>query len=242
MALLAYETATQRLLQSPQAPITLYDLPSIDSYINTARQQLAMEGECVRQIGTITTDLGSREYDFDDDITGLNPWVQSVVHVRRVTINTVTGGQSMLNTHAWPWFDYFYINNPNPPNGAPARWAQYGQGVTGTIWVDPIPDSAYILNADCVCVPIKLIDDTTVEGIPYPWTDAIPYFAAYLALLSAQAPARTADADRMLARYEEFVQRARQFSNPDLLRGQYLQSDDVTLSQKLALQAQQGSR
>jgi len=91
-----------------------------------------------------------------------------------------------------------------------------------------------------VCLPITLVSDGTAEAIPYPWTDAVPYFAAYLALLSAQSPARTADADRMMQRYELFMGRARQFSNPDVLRTEYLQSVDETVTNKLGLQAAGG--
>ena len=57
-----------------------------------------------------------------------------------------------------------------------------------------------------------MYDSTTPEAIPYLWTDAVPFFAAYYALLSAQAGQRQGDADRMFARYQEFTNRARRFS------------------------------
>ena len=40
------------LLQLPAAPTALYDLTSVDRWINIARGQVAGEGECIRAIGT----------------------------------------------------------------------------------------------------------------------------------------------------------------------------------------------
>jgi hypothetical protein len=65
------------------------------------------------------------------------------------------------------------------------------------------------------------VNDTTAEAIPYLWTDAVPYFAAYLALLSSQTGARTADADKMMQRYTEFVERAKRAATGDVLPWQY---------------------
>ena len=44
----------------------------------------------------------------------------------------------------------------------------------------------------------------------------------------------------MMQRYELFMGRARQFSNPDVLRTEYLQSVDETVTNKLGLQAAGG--
>jgi hypothetical protein len=238
MALTAYETATQQLLQVPAAPVSLYSTASIDGWINSARNQLAGEGECVRVLATLSTAVGVRNYNFSS-IGGLPAAVQSVLHVRAITYS-IASGQKWVQTHPWQWFNFYYLNNVTPVNGPPVRWSQFGQGVLGSFYLDPPPDAIYTLNLDCVCLPITLVSDGTAEAIPYPWTDAVPYFAAYLALLSAQSPARTADADRMMQRYELFMGRARQFSNPDVLRTEYLQSVDETVTNKLGLQAAGG--
>jgi hypothetical protein len=107
---------------------------------------------------------------------------------------------------------------------------------SGSFYIDPISDLAYTLNCDCVCYPIALVADTDVEAIPFLWTDAIPYFSAYLALLSAQTSARQADAERVFSYYTTFVQRARRFSNPSVNRGIYQQEPDPTRINKLGLQ------
>jgi hypothetical protein len=55
VALTAYQTQTQRLLHDPNA--TYFSLADITTYINIARGQIAMEGQCIRQLlsgGVIT--------------------------------------------------------------------------------------------------------------------------------------------------------------------------------------------
>jgi hypothetical protein len=94
---------------------------------------------------------------------------------------------------------------------------------------------AYTLQLDCACYPQALALDTDVEALSYLWTDAVPYFAAYLALLSAQTGQRTQQAQQMFALYEQFAARARQFANPPVNRFAYEQSQDPTMANKLGL-------
>lgn len=238
----AYLIRTQDLLQNPSAPTTLYDSSSLSRWINIARGQLAGEGECIRVIGTVPTIIGQRAYNFSSLNIG-TPAVtgaQGVIHVRRINYG-VASGQKWVTPRAWEWFDQFYMNNPVPVNGPPQRWAQLSQGSaglgsitgvgagslsSGSFYLDPPPDGIYTLYCDCVCYPQLITADTDVEAIPYLWTDAVPYFAAYLALLSSQTSARQADAARMFEYYTTFVNRARQAANPSVLRPQYQQAAD----------------
>lgn len=225
MALTAYQNQVTRLLQYPAAPTSLYATSDITTWINSARQQLAAEGECIRVACTLSiTHGGGNVYPFSSiTIPGSLGYLE-VLNVREIVVS----GANMLNP--WP-FEYFnrYFLSPPPANGPPTDWTQYGQGVNGTLYINPTPAIAqtYTLNLDTVMLPIVLVDDTTIEAIPYPWTDAVAYYAAYLALLSAQTGARQADAQRMFERYTEFVNRARRFSNPSVLNFQYPQSGVV---------------
>lgn len=241
-----YLTQTQQLLQNPAAPATLYATADLTGWINTARGQLAGEGECVRVIGTIPTVIGQRAYNFSSINVGVaaTTGVQGVIHVRSVRY-AVGDGFQWVSPRAWPWFEMFSLNNPEPQAGPPVEWAQLGQGASGqntgsgasgSLYIDPPPDVVYVLNCDCVCYPQKLAVDGDVEAIPYLWTDAVPYFAAYLALLSAQTNARMSDAERLFSYYKTFIGRARQFANPSVLRSQYEQAIDPTLTSKLGLQ------
>lgn len=241
-----YQTDTQNLLQKPGAVTPLYDLVSITRWINIARGQLAGEAECVWVSATISTVIGQRNYNFSALNTGVSATngIQGAIHVRAIRYN-VASGQQWITPRPTEWFDLYSLNNPVPVNGPPTSWAQYGQGSAGTgtgsgssgsFYIDPPPDAVYVLNCSCICYPIALVDDTTVEAIPYLWTDAVPFFAAYYALMSAQSGSRQGEAARMYEMYKEFVARARQSANPDVLRWQYRQSVDLTQPQKLGLQ------
>ena len=93
----------------------------------------------------------------------------------------------------------------------PSVFCQFQQGVNGSVMVYPIPNQAYQMEWDCCCLPNDLATDTDPEAIPYPWTDAVRFLAAYYAFSGAQ---RFTDADRMWQEYEKYMKRARQMSQP----------------------------
>lgn len=242
----AYLTQTRRLLQLPAAPVTLYSDANLTAYINTARGQLAGEAECIRKIGTVTAIINQRAYNFSAINLGVSATtgIDGAINVRRVAY-IIANGQKWIPPRAWEWFDLYCLNNVVPTAGAPERWSQYGQGAApgstgsgngGSLYLDPPPDIGYTLSLDCTCYPIALANDATVEAIPYLWTDAVPYFAAYYALLSSQTQARMADAMKYLEIYTQFVKRARVASNPSVGRWQYSQAQDPPQAAKLGLQ------
>jgi hypothetical protein len=238
----AYLTATENLLQNPAAATPLYDPAALTVYINTARNQIAGEGECIRFLGTVNTTVGNRVYNFSSINTGVSATngILGPLNVRSV-LYAVGSGQKWMRPRPWEWFQFYAQNNPVPPTGPPARWSVYGQGATGSFYIDPLPNFVYVMTCDCVCLPIPLVNDSTVEAIPPLWQDAVSYFAAYLALLSAQSGARSADANRMMERFEFFMQRARQFSNPSVTRHIYDQAKDPTRGNKLGIQGRQAA-
>ena len=127
--LTAYETSLQNLLQLPGASTTLYSTANLDSWINTARGQLAGEGECIRSIGTISTVIGQRNYNFSSISFGASATtgIQGAINVRRVSYNVASGAQ-WIPPREWEYFDLYYMNNPVPVNGPPTVWSQYAQG------------------------------------------------------------------------------------------------------------------
>jgi len=214
-----YLTQTTQLLANPGAPTSLYATSDLTGYINTARTQLAGETGCIRAIGSLAVTSASQYYNFSS-ITGLPVGVQGVYNVRQAT--RVSGaGQVYMGSRSYPWAELYFLNNPAPVAAAPTEWAQYGQATTGSIVLNTTPDTSYTLNLDCVCEPIALTTDSTVEVIPYPFTDAVPYMAAYYALMSSQ---RGSDADKMMQRYQMFVARAKGASVPGVLPEQSAQN------------------
>lgn len=236
----SYLAATRNLLQNPGAPSSLYSDANLTIYINTARGQLAGEGECIRAFGNVNTVYQQRNYTFSQLAIGI-AGIAGAINVRSLRY-AVGSGHQWISPRSWEWFEFYYLNTPVPNLGAPTDWSQYGQGAapplggssdSGSFYLNPLPDIVYTVTADCVCFPSALVTDADPEMIPYLWTDAVPYFAAYLALMSAQVSTRMAQAEKLLGLYQTFVQRARQAANPGLLRGLYQQSPNLTQANQL---------
>lgn len=247
--LTAYQIATQALLQNPGASSPLYAITDINRWINTARGQVAGDGQCIRAIGTISTVIGQRAYNFNS-IVFSNAAIEGALSVRRINYSVGTG-QKVVWMREYEWFDLYYLNNPVPVNGFPQHATQHQQGAaepgvgggagtagTGTFLLDPPPDAVYTLNCDCNCYPISLVDDTTVEVLPYPWTDAVPFLASYYALMSSQTSEREAQAARMYQQhYQTWLQKARGNTNPAPLGYMYEQAPNPTTANQLGLRS-----
>lgn len=246
-----YLTDTRSLLQLPgNNSSSLYSDADLTRFINKSRGQVAGEGECIRVIGTISTVAAQQSYNFSGINVGVSATngVQGVIHLRSLSYSVGTG-QLWLAPRAWPWFSLYNLNNAAPQPGPPKEWSQFGQGAApsgiantsiggGSFYLSPIPDDVYQINCNSVCYPTPLALDTDPEAIPYLWTDAVPFFAAYFALMSAQTNARMADAAQMYkGHYEEFMDRARKLSNPDVNRWMYSQAGDPAQGPKMGIKA-----
>ena len=204
-----YRQTVQRLLKDEkQERFNLFDLTD---WINVARGQVAGEGEATRALVLFTTTPAMNFYNFSGISLAAVAGAASVLSVRMIT-----GGGALLTPREWEWFNSYYI--PAPTSGAPRDWCQYGQGAQGSFLLNPVPNAATALHLDLVFLPIPLVDDATVEAIPYPWTDAVPYYAAYQAYLTAQD---SGNAKNMLDLYEIFMRRARTLATPTVLPLQY---------------------
>ena len=249
--LTTYLLATRSLLQLPGSNSTsLYSDVDLTRFINTARGQVAGEGECIRVHGTIPTVVGQESYTFAAINVGApaTTGVRGVINIQSMHY-VVGNGQLWLTPRAWAWFSLYNRNNAAPQPGPPKEWAQFGQGAApsgiantqisgGSFYISPLPDDIYTLNCNTICYPQALALDTDVEALPYYWTDAVPFFAAYFALMSAQTNARMADAAQMYkGHYNEFMSRARNQSNPSVNSWIYSQAGDPAQAQKMGIKA-----
>ena len=240
--LFGYLKQTQRLLREENQE--LVNPQDLIDYINIARGQIAGEAECIRAIGTVSTVISQNTYAISAINFGVSATtgIQGAINIRRITY-ALAQGYGWIDTRPWEWFDYYHLNTPVPINGPPSVWSQYGQGAassveSGSFYLGPPPDNAYTLYCDCSCFPINLVNNTTVEAIPYLWTDAVPFFAAYYAFMNLMQDDK---AERMYSYYTRFVQRARRSANPSVGRSGYEQADDLTLPNKLGLSPKQGA-
>lgn len=226
-----YQTNTTALLQNPPAPSTLYATANINTYINTARAQIAGTGLCVRSTGTLTTVANTRAYNLSSLTLSPSSGIGGPFLINQLQVAIGTG-QRWMRPRQYQWLYLYRLSVAVPPTGMPVEWSQELQGITGNFVVDPLPDNAYTLSADVFCYPSDLASNTDPESIPYPWTDCVPYFAAYIALLSAQ---RSTDADKMFERYKMFEQRARAMSTPPVMPGIYPQQPDIFMPSRLGM-------
>jgi hypothetical protein len=221
-----YVSQVQGLLHDTNG--ALYSTALLQSYINSARGQIAGEAACIRQICTLTTTTGNNSYLFSAiTIPGTAVGASQVLAVRKAAYTT-TGTTTPYRLDGRPWDYFFNYCLTAPTSGAPSKWSQLtmgNQGVavtsggaaTGTLYVWPTPTVSTVgtLTLDCVLTPYALDNVSNLtEALPYPWTDAVQYFAAYLAYTNAQ---RNADADRMWGLYQGFMQRARDIATPSAL-------------------------
>jgi len=56
-----------------------------------------------------------------------------------------------------------------------------------SIYVGPLPDQSYQSDWDIALTPPALVNDSTAEPIPDPFTTPVKYYAAYLAKFKEQA-------------------------------------------------------
>lgn len=231
--LFSYLQRAQLLLND--ASMAKFNRFDLTTYINLARGQLAGEAECLRNYATLALSANVQSYSFSS-ISLSGSGISGVFNVRQALIQ-VNDGLTWIRPRSFEWFTFFRLNNSAPVPAQPNEWSQFGQGVTGSIFVSPTPDASYTLNLDTSCYPTNLAADTDVESIPYPWTDAVPFFAAYYALMSA---GKDDEADKMFERYQMWVDRARMMSNATVLPSIYPQSGDPVRANRLGITTKGG--
>ncbi len=214
MALIAYQQITRRLLND--ATFAKFNDFDLLDWINIARNQIAAEGEAIHRVGFSNTAIGTSEYDIGAIPIANNVGVGEPVAARMIAVNNV-----LLSPRSWEWMFEYYIA-PGAANGVSVDWGQLVQGTGGSIYLGPPPSGVWPMIVDVVCLPLAIATDADPEALPYPFTDAIPYFAAYMALLTV---GDFDTADKMFALYERFITRARALSTPTVLPDQYWGSE-----------------
>lgn len=231
MLLSQYLSITQSLIQTPQSPIPLLTTPLLTTYINIARGQVAGQGECIPAIGTLAVSPAALSYPFASIVFAESAIVAGVINVRMIQV-PAGAGMRRLFPREWPWYVTYVSSRLVPKVGPPKIWTQYRQGSLGVIYLNHL-DTAYTLNVDAICYPTDLVDDNSTDGIPYLWSDAVPFYAAYYAYMAMQ---RQADADHMLQRYQQMMNSARSAVTPEVQPGSFPQGPDPMMANRLGVQ------
>lgn len=217
MALNSYLSATQNLLHDTNAQF--YSVAQLTTYINAGRAKTAAVGQCCRFLPTGLNTVAAQETYPVSTINALLPTqLSAVLGVITIAVN-IGSSKPTLRRYTWTAFQAYLRSYSIAMQGYPMVFAQYGTGTPYTdtatststatgvqIYLWPVPSAIYAMDWDCYCLPIPLVSDSTLEAIPYPFTDAVPYYAAHLALLGAQ---RRGDADKMKEDFRSKIREAR---------------------------------
>ena len=221
-----YLAQTQRLLQNPGASAALYATSDLTYYINQARTYVAGDAQCVRANGSYTIAALATSFPFSSiSISGSGYQETQSINQMRVALPTGVGYTPMYS-RPYTWFRSYNTGSAFTAQGVPQEWSQQGQGSLGTVYVYPTPYVQLSLDMDLTALPSALASDSDPDVIPDQFSSAVPFFAAYLAYLSAQ---RTADADGMFAKYTQYKDAARKFANGEVLSWQGVQGKDPAM-------------
>lgn len=192
MQLSDYITQTQLLLHDRNG--VFYQQPDLISYINAARNRLAGDTGCLRSILPFSTVVGQETVSF----SSIAPANQNVIDV--LNVNLYFGNtRYALSYLAWTQFNArmrFWQNFTQRPT----VFSVYGQN---TIYLGPVPDQVYPMEADAVVSPNPLVNLTDTETIADQYTTPVKFYAAHLAKMYEQS---YNDAEMFLQRYMREVQ------------------------------------
>lgn len=170
---------------------------TLQSYLSTVASQE------VYQFSTANTILQSQA-----------PGASQIIGVQTVAVSWGASKPVLGGPYAWSAFQAYVRSLNIVSQNYPRIWSQYGQGVNGSVYLFPVPAQAAQMEWDCYCTPADLTSDASVDLIPYPWTEAVPYYACYQAYLNAQ---RRDDAQQMLADYSRYVIQGRTGTSPAIV-------------------------
>ncbi len=155
-----------------------------------------------------TLKAGQEVYNFSDIDVTMFPGIDSVYAIRSASV-IYSNYRYSLPMYDFSTYQAMIRQYPFQYQYVPTFCSQFGQGTDGSFYAYPLPSQTYQWEFDCLCLPQDLIDNQSVEVIPQPWSDAVPYFAAHLAFLELQnhnvAKYFDDQFDKRLLRYSQYA-------------------------------------
>jgi hypothetical protein len=183
-ALSSYQQQTALLLHDPS--YQYFTQPTLTTYINTARNRVAQDSKCLRQLVGYSAGTSLALTQGQDNYTAqtflpatVGPYLVDIMGISiwwgTMRIKLAYFPYTQLDAMLRRWSTY---------QGRPVAFTRMG----GTqIWIEPSPDQAYQTDWDVVVIPQPLVTDATVEQLPVPFQESVPFYAAYLAKFQEQA-------------------------------------------------------
>lgn len=113
------------------------------------------------------------------------PGIGSIYFVRSVSVIYANYRYSLPYLE-WTRYQAYVRTYPFSYTYVPTYFSQFAQGAAGSLFMYPWPSQTYQMEWDCLFLPSDLTDDQSVEALPQPWQDAVPYYAAKMAFEELQ--------------------------------------------------------
>ena len=128
---------------------------------------------------------GQEMYSFSTAPISTFPGVENIIGIRSVSL-LYNNYRFSLPQYAWSVYQSMIRQYPYQYQYIPTFCSIFGQGASGTLFCYPLPSTVYQMEWDATCQPSDLVTDQSVEVIPQPWQDCIPFLAAYFGYLELQ--------------------------------------------------------
>jgi hypothetical protein len=238
-----YVNEVQNLLNDGQGQF--FSFPTLANYINRSRRRIAAVSGCLRVIPPGVQTIPNQEiYPFrswDALVQLIMPQAQSILACRSIAVGiggkwkvtedengnilsaSIVGGSWKPMWRRVIWSDFqarfrIYGGTFMGTISEPGWYSQYGEGPTGALYLAPVPTQSLPMEVDLTIVPQPLLTDNDVDPIPYPWRDAVSYWAATLALLQQQ---RREDAAAMAQLFNAELPMCASVVCPQMLQNPY---------------------
>jgi hypothetical protein len=182
-ALTTYQTQVQRLLHDTST--NYWPLAELTDYINEARNRVAQDSKCLRQLVTGISLTAQTEYYVPQSFLGaLGPRLINVMGI------TLYWGNQRVKLNYYPFTKFDALFRPYQTYyQRPVAFTRMGATL---VWLGPSPDQAYVTDWDVAVIPNPLVTDATVEEMPIPFQEPVQYYAAFKAKWKEQAQGEAA--------------------------------------------------
>lgn len=233
-----YINETQLLLNDPGGQF--FPVPTITNYINRSRRRIAAVSGCLRCVPPGVQTFPDQEvYPFaawNSLVQAIMPQAKEILACRSMAVSlggawrqnrdgewAVRGGSWKPVWRRIVWTDFqarfrIYGRTFMGSLSEPGWYTQYGEGPSAALYLAPIPTQSLPMEVDLTIIPQPLLTDKDLDPIPYPWSDAVVYWAATLALMQQQ---RREDAAAMAALFRDDLPMCAAVVCPQLIMSPY---------------------
>jgi hypothetical protein len=166
----------QNFLHDPNA--NMFPIQELTGYINLARNRIAQDSKCLRQLATQVPLTGGVElYPVQATVAlATPPMLNTVVDILGITLYWGTERVKM-QYRSFTEFDAS-IRMWQTYQQRPVIFTRMG---ALQVYVGPVPDQSYVTDWDVAILPAPMTLPTDSEVIPPPFQDPVPFYACYLA-------------------------------------------------------------